>query len=292
MSVRTLQLPTRAHAMRKRFRRGDLALYVMLIPAAVVTLMPIAYMLSQSLTPEQDTLAWPIQWIPKNPTFNNFERLFNDPTLPVFRWLVNSVFVSLAVTALVLFIDSLTAYAFARLKFPGRDFIFFVLLISLMIPGHITLIPTFLLMRNLNFLDTYHALIWNHGAGVFGIFLLRQYFMSIPRELEEAAIVDGAGRLRLYWQIAVPLVSSALVALGIFTFLGSWNDLFWPLIVLSDRQQLTLPVGLAILGQGFYTQRSLTMAAAVVASFPVLLLYAIFQRRIIAGVSLTGLAGR
>ncbi len=292
MTARSLQLPARALAARRHFRRGDLALYILLIPAAVATLMPIAYMLSQSLTPEADTLAWPIQWIPKNPTLNNFERLFNDPTLPVFRWLVNSVLVSLAVTALVLFIDSLTAYAFARLRFPGRDFIFFVLLISLMIPGHITLIPTFLLMRNLNFLDTYHALIWNHGAGVFGIFLLRQYFMSIPRELEEAAIVDGAGRLRLYWQIAVPLVSSALVALGIFTFLGSWNDLFWPLIVLSDRQQLTLPVGLAILGQGYYTQRSLTMAAAVVASFPVLLLYAVFQRRIIAGVSLTGLAGR
>ncbi len=292
MTARTLELPARALAVGRRFRRGDLMLYILLIPAAVATLMPIAYMLSQSLTPEADTLAWPIQWIPKNPTLNNFERLFNDPTLPVFRWLVNSVLVSLAVTALVLLIDSLTAYAFARLRFPGRDFIFFVLLISLMIPGHITLIPTFLLMRNLNFLDTYHALIWNHGAGVFGIFLLRQYFLSIPRELEEAAIVDGAGRLRLYWQIAVPLVSSALVALGIFTFLGSWNDLFWPLIVLSDRQQLTLPVGLAILGQGYYTQRSLTMAAAVVASFPVLLLYAVFQRRIIAGVSLTGLAGR
>lgn len=287
MAVRALRLPT-----RRRLKASDLLLYVFLIPAAIVTMMPIAYMISQALTPERDTLTWPIQWIPANPTLDNFQRLFNDPTLPVLRWLVNSIFVSAAVTVLVLAIDALTAYAFARLRFPGRDIIFFILLISLMIPGIITLIPTFLLMRNLRFLDTYNALIWNHGAGVFGIFLLRQYFQSIPKELEEAAIVDGASRFRVFWQIAVPLVSSALVALGIFTFLGSWNDLFWPLIVLSDREMLTLPVGLAILGQGNYVQRGLTMAAAAVASVPMLVLYAIFQRRIIAGISMTGMGGR
>jgi multiple sugar transport system permease protein len=287
MAVRTLRLPN-----RRRIKGADLLLYVFLIPAAIVTMMPIAYMISQALTPERDTLTWPIQWIPANPTLDNFQRLFNDPTLPVLRWLINSIFVSAAVTALVLAVDALTAYAFARLRFPGRDIIFFILLISLMIPGIITLIPTFLLMRNLRFLDTYNALIWNHGAGVFGIFLLRQYFQSIPKELEEAAIVDGASRFRVFWQIAVPLVSSALVALGIFTFLGSWNDLFWPLIVLSDREMLTLPVGLAILGQGNYVQRGLTMAAAAVASVPMLVLYAIFQRRIIAGISMTGMGGR
>lgn len=287
MAVRALRLP-----MRRRPKASDLLLYVFLIPAAILTMMPIAYMISQALTPERDTLTWPIQWIPANPTLDNFQRLFNDPTLPVLRWLINSILVSAAVTVLVLAVDALTAYAFARLRFPGRDIIFFILLISLMIPGIITLIPTFLLMRNLRFLDTYHALIWNHGAGVFGIFLLRQYMRSIPKELEEAAIVDGASRFRVFWQIAVPLVSSALVALGIFTFLGSWNDLFWPLIVLSDREMLTLPVGLAILGQGNYVQRGLTMAAATVASVPVLVLYAIFQRRIIEGISLTGLGGR
>lgn len=276
----------------RRISGGTLALYIGLIPAAIVTMMPVAYMLSQAFTPEADTRRWPIQWIPENPTLANFARLFNDPTLPVFRWLINSLFVALAVTALVLLIDSLTAYAFARLQFPGRDVIFFGLLVSLMIPSQITLIPVFILLRNLNFLDTYNALIWPHGANVFGIFLLRQYFLSVPRELEEAAIVDGAGRFRVYWQIALPLVRSALVALGIFTFLGSWNDLFWPLIVLSDRSMLTLPVGLAILGQGNYVQQGLTMAAAAVASAPVLLVYAVFQRQIIQGISLTGMGGR
>ena len=287
MATRTLAGPRRF-----RFSWGTLGLYALLIPVAIITVMPIAYMLSQAFTPEQDTLRWPIKWIPENPTFNNFQRLFNDETLPVVRWLGNSLLVAISTTALVLLIDSLTAYAFARLEFPGRDVIFFVLLVSLMIPSQVTLIPTFLLMRNLNFLDTYNALIWPHGAGVFGIFLLRQYFQSIPKELEEAAIVDGASRFRVYWQIAMPLVSSALVALGIFTFLGSWNDLFWPLIVLNNRDMLTLPVGLAILGQGNYVQRGLTMAAAALASFPVLLLYAVFQRRIIQGISMTGMGGR
>lgn len=287
MAVRSLSIRA-----PRRISGGTLALYIGLIPAAIVTMMPVAYMLSQAFTPEADTRRWPIQWIPENPTLANFARLFNDPTLPVFRWLINSLFVALAVTALVLLIDSLTAYAFARLQFPGRDVIFFGLLVSLMIPSQITLIPVFILLRNLNFLDTYNALIWPHGANVFGIFLLRQYFLSVPRELEEAAIVDGAGRFRVYWQIALPLVRSALVALGIFTFLGSWNDLFWPLIVLSDRSMLTLPVGLAVLGQGNYVQQGLTMAAAAVASAPVLLVYAVFQRQIIQGISLTGMGGR
>ncbi|MEN9935074.1 MAG: hypothetical protein RLZZ387_1653 [Chloroflexota bacterium] len=269
-----------------------IGLWVALLPLTIITLMPIAYMLSQAFTPEQDSMVWPIQWIPQRPTINNFVRIFQDPTLPVLQWFINSMAVAGSVTLLVLVITSLAAYAYARLEFPGRDAIFFLLLISLMIPNAVTLIPVFLLLRDLKMLDSYHAVIWPAGAGVFGVFLLRQQFMAIPKELEEAAVVDGANRLRIYWQICLPLVRSAMVALGIFTFLGSWNDLFWPLIVLSDRVNLTLPVGLAVLGQGNYVQRGLTMAAAVIASAPPLILYAIFQRRIIAGVATTGLAGR
>jgi multiple sugar transport system permease protein len=271
---------------------GAIALWIVLGVFAIVILMPIAYMVSQAFTPEQDTLAWPISYIPAHPTLDNFRRVFDDPTLPVFRWFINSMAVSTSVTALVLLISSLSAYAFARLEFPGRDIIFFSLLTSLMVPGAVTFIPNFLLLRNLNFLDSYNALIWPAGAGVGGIFLLRQHFQSIPKDLEEAAVVDGAGRFRVYWQVCLPLVKSTLVALGIFTFLNSWNDLFWPLIVLSDRNNLTLPAGLAILGQGNYVQRGITMSAAVIAMTPPLILYIIFQRRIVAGISTAGLAGR
>jgi multiple sugar transport system permease protein len=274
---------------RRRIDWGAIGLWVALLPLTFVTLMPIAYMLSQALTPEQDTMVWPIEWIPRRPTVENFIRIFQDPSLPVLRWFTNSMLVATSVTVLVLFVSSLAAYAYARLEFPGRNLIFFMLLTSLMIPGAVTLIPVFLLLRDIKMLDSYHAVIWPAGAGVFGVFLLR---LAIPKELEEAAVVDGANRFRIYWQICLPLVRSAMVALGIFTFLGSWNDLFWPLIVLSDRINLTLPVGLAVLGQGNYVQRGLTMAAAVIASAPPLILYAIFQRRIIAGVATTGLAGR
>jgi multiple sugar transport system permease protein len=286
---------TMASRPAQRLRRvtvGRLGLYLVLLALAVVIVLPIAYMISQAFTPEQDTQVWPIQYIPAHPTLLNFERVFSDPTLPVFRWFLNSMFASLSITALVLLLSSLAAYAFARLEFPLRDAIFFTLLTSLMVPGAVTLIPVFILLRNLNFLDSPNALIWPAGAGVGGIFLLRQHFQSIPKELEEAAVVDGAGRFRVYWQICLPLVKGTLIALGIFTFLGSWNDLFWPLIVLSDRNHLTLPAGLAILGNGNYVQRGITMAAAVIASLPPFVLYIIFQRQIVAGISTTGLAGR
>ena len=282
----------------RRFRRarrvtiGDVLTYIGLVFGAIVTLAPLAYMYSQAFTPEAQAFAWPIRWIPRDPTIANFVSILTDPTLPVFRWLINSVVVATAVTALVLFICSLTAYAYARLEFPGRDVIFFILLTSLMIPAAVTFIPNFLLMRNLGWLNSYHGLLWLHGANVFGIFLLRQHFISLPKELEEAAIVDGAGRFRIYWQIMLPLVQGALVALGIFTFLGNWNDLFWPLIILSDRTMLTLPVGLQVLGQGNYVQRGITMAAAALASTPALILYAIFQRRIVEGITMTGMGGR
>ena len=147
-------------------------------------------------------------------------------------------------------------------------------------------------MGDLKFLDTYHALIWPAGASVFGVFLLRQFFLTIPTELEEAAVLDGASRFGVYRHVVLPLSSSALVALGIFTFLGSWNDLFWPLIVLNRLEMRTLPVGLAILVGEYGYERALGMAGATVALIPVLIFYAIFQRRIIEGITLTGMGGR
>jgi multiple sugar transport system permease protein len=195
-------------------------------------------------------------------------------------------------TIIVVFFSSLSGYAFARLEFPGKNQLFSLLLFSLMIPGTITLIPAFLLLRDLKLLNTYHAIWWPAAATVLGIFLMRQHFYVIPRDLEDAARVDGAGPFRIYWQVCLPLVRGAMVALASFTFLGLWNDLFWPLIVLSDRQAFTLPVGLVIIQQGSYIQSGLAFAAAFIASAPVLLFYAIFQRKIIAGVTTTGIAGQ
>ena len=287
MSASSLKLPR-----QQKFPVGTFLIWLVLLLLAIPVLVPILYMSTMAFTPESAQLSWPIQWIPRNPTLSNFQHIFMDRTLPIVRWFGNSVLVSIIGTTSVLFLASLSAYAYARLEFPGRDVLFYCLLISLMIPTAVTLIPTFLLLRDLQLLDTYHAIWWPALASVGGIFLLRQHFFSIPRELEEAAIMDGASRFRIYWQVCLPLVRSAMVALAIFTFLGFWNDLFWPLIVLSDRNTLTLPVGLLVISQGSYIQRGLAFAGAFIASTPPLLFYIYFQRHIIQGITTAGLAGR
>jgi multiple sugar transport system permease protein len=277
---------------RRRKIFESVALWAVLLPMAILVIAPLWYLIAMAFTSEQDQYVWPIRWIPERPTIDSFIRIYLDRTLPALRWFMNSVLVSVVGTVVILFISSLSGYAFARLEFPGRALIFSLLIGSLMIPGAVTLIPSFLLLRDLGMLDSYHAIWWPAAASVGGIFLLRQHFFAIPRELEEAAIMDGAGRFRVYGQVCLPLVRSALVALGIFTFLGFWNDLFWPLIVLSERYTLTLPVGLLVLSQGSYIQRGLASAGAFVAAAPPLVFYAFFQRQIIQGITTAGLAGR
>jgi multiple sugar transport system permease protein len=258
----------------------------------VIVVVPVLYMFTMAFTPESNQLIYPIQWIPNPPTINNFVSILVDPQLPIVRWFTNSLIIASVGTLIILLLSTLSGYAFARLEFPGKSQLFSLLLFSLMIPAAVTLIPAFLLLRDLKLLNSYHAIWWPAAASVTGIFLMRQHFYAIPVELEDAARVDGANRFRIYWQICLPLVRGAMMALFIFTFLGLWNDLFWPLIVLSDRAALTLPVGLLIIQQGSYVQRGLAFAGALIASVPVLVFYAFFQRKIIAGITTAGLAGR
>ena len=269
-----------------------IVLWVTLGLLALILVAPVIHMAAMAFSPEQDQYLYPPRYLPLHPTVDNFVHIFSDKTLPVARWLLNSVMISTIATFLVLLLSSLSAYAFARLEFPGRNVIFFVLLISLMVPAAVTLIPTFLLLRDLKALDTYHALIWPATAGVGAIFFLREQFFAIPKELEDAAYVDGANRFRVYWQVCLPLVRSALVGWGILAFLGTWNDLFWPLIVLSERSNLTLPVGLLILTQGSYIQRGLSFSGGFIGALAPLIVYITFQRQILAGVATTGLSGR
>lgn len=266
--------------------------YAVLIALAIVVGFPIYWMLVVSITPAAEVYRWPLQLWPAHPTLEHYRAVFTRQDLMVDRWFINSVVVSTIITVLCVFLSSLTAYGFARLEFPGRNTIFLLLLFTLMVPGQVTLIPVFLLVRSLGWLDTYHALIWPGAVSVFGVFLLRQFFTSVPKELEEAALMDGAGRFRIYWQIVLPLSRAAIVALTIFVFLGAWNDLFWPLVVLNSLELRTLPVGLTVLQGTYIQERALVMAGTVIASAPVLLFYAIFQRRIIQGVMLTGMGGR
>ncbi len=285
-------IPSASKRAMLRNARRAIVMWLIFLPLAFIIVVPVLYMVTMAFTEEAKQFVVPIRWIPEPPTLQNFQKIFADPLLPLPRWFLNSLLVASVGTIVILIVSSLSGYAFARLEFPGKDQIFSLLLFSLMIPAAITLIPAFLLLRDLKLLDTYHAIWWPAAASVTGIFLLRQHFYSIPSELEDAARVDGAGRFRIFWQICLPLVTNSLAALAIFAFLGLWNDLFWPLIVLSKQIVLTLPIGLVVLQQGSYIQRGLAFAGAFVATVPVLIFYAIFQRKIIAGITTAGLAGR
>ena len=267
--------------------------YLVLAILSAIVLFPLVITVSQSLMTNQEVNRWPPPIIPPSPILTNYETVLSQPDLKLVLWLRNSLFAAAAYTTAVLIICAPAAYAFARLKFPGNNILFGLLLLTVMLPSQVTLIPNFLLMRDLKFLDTFHALIWPGAANVFAVFLLRQFFMQIPQELEEAAILDGAGYFGRFRHVILPLSTNALTAMGIFVFLGHYNDLLWPFITTSSLVMRTLPVGLQILNSSYAGQyRPLVLAGAVFATVPIIIVYIIFQRRIIKGVVMTGMGGR
>jgi len=267
--------------------------YAFLIVMSIFVLTPLLIAFSQSFMTNAAVNRWPPQLIPTEPTLDNFRSVLTQQDLRLDLWLRNSLLAAAGYTIAVLIICAPAAYAFARLRFPGNRILFAFLLITIMIPSQVTLIPNYLLMRDLKWLDTFNALIFPGAANVFGVFLLRQFFMQIPLELEEAAILDGAGYFGRFRYVILPLSTNALTALAIFVFLGHYNDLFWPFIVTNSLQTRTLPVGLTILNSSYAGQyRPMVLSGAVLSTIPILIVYIIFQRRIIRGVMLTGMAGR
>jgi multiple sugar transport system permease protein len=268
---------------------GRIVLYIVLIAIGAFFLLPLVWMFSTAFKPFVETLQ--PTWIPQEPTFENFTSIFNDPSIPVLRWFVNSLGVATAFTALVVLIDSLAAYAYARMEFPGRNLLFGLLLATLVMPGIMFVVPNYITIARLGWLNSYQGVIAPGLSGIFGVFFLRQFFQSIPRELEEAAYIDGASVWTTFFRVALPLARGAIATLAIITFLTSWNDFLWPLLILNDRELQTLPVGLATI-QGQYTfDYGKLMAGAVVTAVPVLVLYIFMQRYIIQNVAMTGLKG-
>ncbi|GIK29379.1 MAG: carbohydrate ABC transporter permease [Chloroflexi bacterium] len=275
------------------YRLRHLPAYAFLIVMSIFVVMPLLIAISQSLMTNAEVNRWPPQIIPANPTFENMHQVLTQQDLRIDLWLRNSLLAASGYTIAVLVLCAPAAYAFARLRFPGNNILFGLLLVTIMIPSQVTLIPNYLLMRDLKWLDTFNALIFPGAANVFGVFLLRQFFMSIPSELEEAAVLDGAGYFGRFWYVVLPLSTNALVALSIFIFLGHYNDLFWPFIVTNSLETRTLPVGLTILNSSYAGQyRPMVLSGAVLSTIPILIVYVLFQRRIIRGVMLTGMAGR
>lgn len=268
-----------------------ITLYILLIIVALVIILPLAWMLSTSFKPKSEWFLPQLYWIPRTFTWDNYEKIFNNSSLPILRWFANSLMVSSLVTIGVLVIDSLAAYAYARLEFRGKNTLFWMLLATLFLPGVMFLVPNFMTVASLGWLNTYAGVIVPGLAGVFGVFFMRQFFESLPRELEEAAYIDGATRVQTFFYIALPLAKPALATLGIITFLGSWNDFLWPLLILKDRTLLTLPPGLRTLQGAYTSEYGQMMAGAVITSIPVLILYILLQRYIVESVQTTGLKG-
>ncbi|MDA3956720.1 carbohydrate ABC transporter permease [Oceanispirochaeta sp.] len=276
---------------RKKINYNALLLQGFLIILTILCLIPLVFTFKVSMEPKEYAFKVPSLML-HHPSLKNYIDVFKRQDLMLPNWFFNSLFVSSSMVVLQLSVVSLAAYAFARLKMPGKNLLFMLLLFTMMIPTQVTMIPVYLTIKNLKLLDNYLALLLPGIASVFGVFLMRQFFLTIPREFEESAMIDGVGKLRTYFSIMVPQVKSGLIALGIITFLASWNDLFWPLIVMNKLEMRTLPVGLTVLNGTYATERSLVLAGAFIAILPALILYGIFQRKIIEGTMLSGMGGR
>lgn len=260
-----------------------LALGALVILAPVVMIFVTAFKGDSEIVRYQGIL--PRVW-----TLTNFREIFhNGEEIPIFRWTWNSCFISSMITFWVLLLDSLAAYALARLDLPGKKIAFGVIVATLMVPGQVLLVPVYLILNRIGLLDTPWALIVPAGAGAFGVFLLHQFFLGIPRDLEDAAAIDGCNRLRIYWHLILPLSKPALATLGIFVFIGSWNDFLGPLVFLDSVDKYTLPVGVALFQTSYYTEYGLSLAASVICTIPVLVAFILFQRHIIEGITLSGL---
>ena len=261
----------------------------LLIVAALLFTLPFIWSVSIAFQPGGDVFSWPIKLIPDPPTLENFKRLWTEIPFP--RWLLNSLFVVSVVTVCNVFFSSLAGYAFARLRFPGKNLLFSAFLATLMVPGHVTLVPKFMLLNAFGWINTYQGLIVPGIVQVFGIFLMKQFFESLPRELEEAAYLDGCSHFQTFWHVSLPAAKPALVALSIYTFQGSWNDFLWPVIVTTTKDMYTLPLGMAMFRYEFKVEWTMLMAGSVLMGLPMLLIFLFFQRLFIENASMSGIKG-
>ena len=273
---------------------GDSRGHALLVHAALVvltllSLAPLLWMLSVSFMPAGGASRFPPPLLPDVPTLDNYRALFQR--IGMGGSFLNSVLVSSAITLLSLLINAMAGYGFAKLRFAGRERLFKMLLAALVIPSQVTMLPLFLMLKEMGLVNSYAGVVIPGLASIFGIFLVRQYARSIPDELMEAARIDGAGEWRIFFRIVLPMLKPVLVTLAIFTFMGSWNDFMWPLIVLTDQTHQTLPVALASLSREHIQDVEMMMAGAVLTVTPVLLLFLVLQRYYIQGLLLGSVKG-
>lgn len=266
---------------------GKGAVYIFLIMGSVVMLLPLVWMTSAAFKPLHEVMRIPPTWIPLEPTLDNFPAVLTQ--FPFAKYFLNSVIVVAVVTVSAVFTSLLAGFALAKYNFPGRGFIFILILSSLMVPFQVRIIPLYRMIVQFHWVDTLPAIIFPWLMSAFGIFLMRQFMLGIPDELLDAARIDGASEFRIFWQIAVPLTKPAISALSIFIFFKNWEEFLWPLIVSTSPASRTLPVGLQAFSEQYSQNTHWQMAGALIATLPVLILFFILQKQFIQGITLTGM---
>jgi multiple sugar transport system permease protein len=261
--------------------------WILLLGGAALILLPFAWMLGTSFKPESDVFGYPLRLQPTHSTFSNYVAIWHE--LPFARLVLNSVIFAGGVTVLSVFFDSLAAYALARLRFPGRTIAFYLVLATLMVPFQVTLVPLFQFVFRLHWLNTYQGLIVPRATSAFGIFLLRQFFVSVPRELDEAARVDGASEWHIYRRIMLPLAKPALATLAVFYFMNNWNDFLWPLVIATGTSHENLPAGLTLFSGQYVIQHGVLMAGAAISLLPLAVAFMLAQRYFVRGIATTGI---
>lgn len=275
----------RRHSTRRR--AAQVALALILLIGGLAMIFPFVWMIVSSLKRAQDI--YTLSLIPPDPTLDNYQEVLQRTSYV--RWFVNSIVVATITTLSVAFFDSLAGYTLAKFRFPGATVIFILILSTLMVPTEMLVIPWYMMSIEFGWTDSYWGIMFPGVISAFGVFLMRQFFMGVPNELIDAARLDGFSEFRIFWKICLPLVKPAVAALCIFTFLGNWNAYIWPLIVVRSDQMRTLPVGIAFFSSEAQSSFHLIMAAASLATIPVIIIFLIFQRQIIKGIALAGLKG-
>jgi len=276
--------------LRARSILARTLIWLLLVAGALIVLVPFVYMLATSLETNAQIGSLTPQFIPQPFEWGNYQSVWQQ--LPIGRFFINSLIVAVAITSCQVMTASLAAYAFARLRFPGRSALFAVYLATLIIPFQVTLIPNYILIHYMGWHNTYQGMIAPFVSSVFSTFLLRQFFLTLPADLEEAALLDGAGHFAIYSRVVMPLAKPALAALVIFAFLGSWNNFLWPLVVVDTESLKTLPLGIIEFQSQYTIQWNLLMVGASLSLIPVLAVYVVAQRWIVEGIALTGQGGR
>ncbi len=282
------EAPAQQRRSRARLSAGQVIIYIILIVGILYTLLPFLWMLGTSFKSSTEIVRMPPTLIPEKFTLSSYRTIFTDPSVPLARFYLNSIIVTFSIVAMVLFTSSLAGFVFAKYTFFGKNLWFTLILATMMIPFQVIMIPLYLVLVKLGITDSLLGLIVPGATSAFGIFLMRQFIESIPSELIDAARIDGASEFGIYWQVILPQMGAALATLGIFQFMGTWNDYLWPLIVITTTEKRTLPIMLTWYNSQHGSRFDLTMAASVLVILPIVVIYFFFQRWIVRGIALTG----